>query len=275
MKQPRRFGLIVVLLGVLAGALAFVAWRSHSSAGAARTPAENASASDRASSEKLPPPANLLLHVGAGDWAAEALLDPAASAWKDAAPTKVLLNRTPRIYQTEPPFTGTPPACEVRGLRTGDRLLLRLQWTDATRDAPTAPERKTGEGGDAAKLYKRPTGETSAFADAAAVMLPQKWSGGPFPSLVMGDRSTPVRLFYWNASRGAEELSATGRATPEPTGKTFAHRAAYADGRWTLTAELPAPPDGCPIAFAVWDGSTGDRDGLKFFSIWYVLALEK
>ena len=81
-----------------------------------------------------------------------------------------------------------------------------------------------------------------------------------------------MRLFYWNASRGAEEMSATGRATPKPTGRTFAHRAEYADGKWALTAALPDQADGTPVAFAVWDGAHNDRDGLKFFSVWYVLT---
>jgi hypothetical protein len=39
-----------------------------------------------------------------------------------------------------------------------------------------------------------------------------------------------------------------------------------------VTFELPDQADGTPTAFAVWDGATDDRDGLKFFSIWYVLA---
>jgi hypothetical protein len=35
---------------------------------------------------------------------------------------------------------------------------------------------------------------------------------------------------------------------------------------------IPNPRDSYPIAFAIWDGQLGDRDGLKFFSIWYVLT---
>ena len=105
-------------------------------------------------------------------------------------------------------------------------------------------------------------------------MVPEKWTGPGFPSLMMGDADNPVRLFYWNASRGAEELSATGRATPQPTGRTFDHRAEHAGGHWTLTAALPDQADGTPLAFAVWDGAHDDRDGLKFFSVWYVVTGE-
>ena len=220
----------------------------------------------------LTPPVKLRIRAAEVKAPAEALLDPADAAWDKAAPTRVLLNRTPRIYQTEPAVDRPVPSLEVRVARSGDKTVFRLQWSDATSNAPAAPEKKVAEGGDPAKLYKRPTRETNAFPDAAAVMVPEKWTGPAFPALLMGDRSTPVRLYYWNASRGAEELKASGRATPEASGRTLTHRARYADGKWTLTLETPEMPDGYPLAFAVWDGQFGDRDGLKFFSIWYVLT---
>jgi hypothetical protein len=220
----------------------------------------------------LAPPVRLRIRAAEVKAPAEALLDPAGPAWDKAAPTRVLLNRTPRIYQTEPAIDRPVPSLEVRAARSGDKTVFRLQWSDSTNNAPAAPKRKVAEGGDPPKLYKRPTGETNAFPDAAAVMVPEKWTGPAFPALLMGDRSTPVRLYYWNASRGAEELKASGRATPESVGHTLAHRARYADAKWTLTLETPEPPDAYPVAFAVWDGQFGDRDGLKFFSIWYVLT---
>jgi hypothetical protein len=202
----------------------------------------------------------------------QALLDPKNEAWDQAVPTTIILNRTPRVYQTEPATSRPAPALEARAIRVGGKLFVRLHWEDATRNAPQAPPRKTGAAGVPEVIYKRPTGETSTFADAAAIMVPERWTGPAFPSLVMGDAKNPVRLFYWNASRGAEELSATGRATPKPSGRAFGHRAEYADGHWALTAALPDKADGTPVAFAVWDGAHNDRDGLKFFSVWYVLT---
>lgn len=218
-----------------------------------------------------PPPARLSIVPGehAGDGAA--LLAPAAKEWEKAAATAILLSRTPRIFQTEPSATRPAPALEVRALRAGERLYLRLSWEDATRNAAQAPPRKAGEGGQPGLLYRRHTGSTSSFADAAAVMVPDRWQGPGFPSLQMGSAESPARMYYWNASRGAEELLGSGRATPRPTGKSLRHQAAHADGRWLLTFELPAPDGTSPVAFALWDGEPGDRDGLKWFSIWYVL----
>jgi DMSO reductase family type II enzyme heme b subunit len=88
----------------------------------------------------------------------------------------------------------------------------------------------------------------------------------------MGDKHSPARLYYWSASRGAAELTASGRATPQPTGRSFPFQARHADGKWGLTMEVPEQRENYPIAVAIWDGHSGDRDGLKFFSIWYVLT---
>jgi Ethylbenzene dehydrogenase len=219
-------------------------------------------------------PAKLYIRAASCELESATLLDATASAWDKAAPTATLLNRTPRIYQTEPARDLAIPTLEVRALRTANQLLVRMRWSDPTRNAPEPPPRKKGEGDDPAQLYKRPTGETAAFPDAAAVMIPQGKIDSTFPSLVMGDRHAPASLYYWNASHGAEEMSASGRATPKPTGKAVPFRAVHAEGKWTLTLQMPEPADGCPLAFAIWDGQLGDRDGLKFFSIWYVLKKE-
>jgi hypothetical protein len=194
------------------------------------------------------------------------------AVWKQAPTTTLLLSRTPRIYQTEPIQERRLPQCEVRAVRAQGRLYLRLQWDDATKNAPTAPPARRGEGGEV--LYKRPTGAPAVFADAAAVMVPDNWTGPEFPSLVMGDQHARAKLYYWNASTGVTVLKSSGRTTPQPTGQTFPHRARHSKTGWLLILELPDLPTGYPLAFALWDGEFADRDGLKFFSIWYVLRWE-
>jgi hypothetical protein len=260
---------LLPLAVILAGAALALRWWPGPRAGEPRTAPPPAT---EVPARPLPPATHLRVHAGVSAAGEEAVLEPGAAAWDAAEPTRVILNRTPRVYQTEPTTPRPAPALDVRAVRAGGRLVLRLRWEDATKDAPQAPLRKTGTAGVPEVIYKRPTGATSVFADAAAVMVPETWTGPGFPSLMMGDADNPVRLFYWNASRGAEELTAIGRATPKPAGRTFTHRAAYADGHWTLTAALPDQADGTPLAFAVWDGAHGDRDGLKFFSVWYVVT---
>jgi hypothetical protein len=258
---------LVVVLGLLVAVAGWHYWGRAESNG---TPAP-AAAAPAEPVQALPPAAHLRIPVGENTAREEALLATDSGAW-DQKPTNVLLSRTPRIYQTEPPVDRTAPACEVRALHSGSKLYLRLMWDDVTRNAPEAPPAMTGEAGDPKQLYKRPTRETSTFPDAAAVMVPERWTGPAFPSLLMGDVHSPARLYYWNASRGAAVLSASGRATPQPTGESFPHHARHADGKWALTVALPEPPNDYPVAFAIWDGAYGDRDGLKFFSVWYVLS---
>lgn len=227
--------------------------------------------STKSSPAVLQPSADMRIAISTGEIDVKALLNPRDAVWNQSKPTKILLNRTPRVYQTEPNQLRKPPTLEVRAWRTAGKLYVRLQWDDPTENKPVAPQKKSGEGGSAAQLYKQPTGETSTFADAAAVMFPEKWAGGGFPSVIMGDQTTPSNIFYWNASRGTQVLRSSGRATQKPTGDKFTHQANYLDGKWTLVDELPDQPDGTPMAFAIWDGQYQDRDGLKFFSVWYVL----
>jgi DMSO reductase family type II enzyme heme b subunit len=106
-------------------------------------------------------------------------------------------------------------------------------------------------------------------------MIPDAWSGPAFPPLMMGDANASATLYYWNGSRGGAVLSASGRTTVHPmVGASLDHRASYDAGRWSVTMSVPDQPDGYPLAFALWDGAQGDRDGLKFFSIWYVLTTD-
>jgi hypothetical protein len=219
----------------------------------------------------IKPAVKLKVRLGKADGGRADMLDPKGKGWETVPATRVLLNRTPRVYQTEKPGPAQPSTLEVRGVQTGKQVIFRLTWKDSTQNAPKAPPRRADAGSGAARLYKRPTGQTSAFADAAAVMVPVSYQGGEFPSLMMGDAHGPVRLYYWNASRGAEQLTASGRGRVEALGKTFRHQARYDGGQWALTLEVPELPTPSPVAFAVWDGEVADRNGRKMFSIWYVL----
>jgi dimethylsulfide dehydrogenase subunit gamma/complex iron-sulfur molybdoenzyme family reductase subunit gamma len=239
---------VLVLSGLLLAAVSLS--RRALAPAAART-------SDRAEEPAavltLQPAERLRIAIRAHSGSAAQLLKDEPEAWAGAPPTRVLLNRTPRIFQTEPPTTAAPPILQVRGLRAEGNLYLRLEWSDATRDASRSPGTGTG------------------FSDAAAVMVPHEWKGSAFPSLQMGDRLNPVRLYFWTAVAGAEEMTATGRTTPAPTGKKVRHHARHGDGKWVVVLEIPDRPEGWPVAFAVWDGHNQDRDGRKAFSLWYVL----
>jgi hypothetical protein len=53
------------------------------------------------------------------------------------------------------------------------------------------------------------------------------------------------------------------------TGQSFPAQGQYAAGKWTATMQIPDLQAGAPFAVAIWNGSQQDRDGRKYFTIWY------
>jgi len=210
-----------------------------------------------------------VIPVVASSAGAEALLGGDVTSWNQAQGKKVSLNRTPPLYETDEPAESDIPVLEVGSVRAADKLYVRLAWNDSTRNAaalPTVPDSPPET-----RFLKVQTEAEDRFFDAAAVMLPVQSSGDINPSLQMGDASHPVRIYYWNSVRGAMLMEAHGRGTTKRTGQGFPARGTYQGGRWTVTFELPPQASGTPVAFAVWNGSQKDRDGRKYFSVWYEL----
>jgi complex iron-sulfur molybdoenzyme family reductase subunit gamma len=214
--------------------------------------------------------ANLTLPVDAGDAGGDALLDPEAGIWQQFPARRLALNRTPPLYDTDPPASLDISSVDVRVARGGGRLFIHMSWSDPSSDAaalPTAPDTPPEQ-----RDRKVQSPETSRFFDAAAVMFPSGRDGGNFtPSLQMGDPGQPVTIYYWNAARGAMLMEAHGRSTTRRTGATFPAQGVHRAGTWRAVLELPDLPGGVPLSFAVWNGSQLDRDGRKYFSVWHWL----
>lgn len=209
----------------------------------------------------------LVLHADGRQVQPGTLSDPEAAAWQAVPAQRVALNRTPPLYDTDPPAEVEIPFVDARLVRAGGKLFVHLTWHDATEDsarlaaAPTTPPET--------RVRKEQTEATERFFDAAAVMLPARApESGVWPSLQMGDAGEPVVIYYWNAARGALIARAEGRGTTRRTNESFPARAAYREAAWRIVLELPDLPAGMPVAFAVWNGSQLDRDGRKYFSVW-------
>jgi complex iron-sulfur molybdoenzyme family reductase subunit gamma len=215
--------------------------------------------------------ANLTLPAASSSIPAGTLLDPEAQAWQQSALRRVALNRTPPLYDTDPPATLDISVVEVRLARVaGGKLLVHLRWRDPTNDV--AAVAATPETPPEQRQRKEPTAATERFFDAAAVMFPANRVRALFtPSLQMGDPDQPVSIYYWNAARGALLMEAQGRGTTRRTDKSFPARGAHRAGGWRVVLELPDLPAGVPLSFAVWNGSQQDRDGRKYFSVWHWL----
>jgi hypothetical protein len=194
-------------------------------------------------------------------------LDPAAPEWKSAAPVTLALHRTPPLYSTDAPAALEVPTVQVQILHASAGSFVRLEWADKSHDTAVLPKAERAWQGD--HLVTQSTA-TDRFSDACAVMIPAKPVTGDLnPSLQMGDALHPVRIFVWDSTRGAAIMEASGRETTKRTGQSFPAQAQYAAGKWTVAAQIPDLQPGTPFAVAIWNGSQQDRDGRKYFTIWY------
>lgn len=215
------------------------------------------------------PAAGTVISVASSSATENSILQAGSSIWNQASPKKVSLNRTPPLYDTDEPALPEIWTADVRVLRAGGKIYVQLSWHDNSRDAatlqpvPDSPPEK--------RFLKVPTEAGDRFFDAAAVMVPAQPGSPVNPSLQMGDPEHPVRIYYWNAVRGAMLMEARGRSTTQRTGQSFPAVSVFKNGYWAVTFEAPDLPSGTPMAFAIWNGSQKDRDGRKYFSVWYTV----
>ena len=194
-------------------------------------------------------------------------LDPAAAEWKSAVPMTLSLQRTPPLYPTDAPAAIEIPSVQAQFLHTNAGNFVRLEWSDKTHDTTVLPKAERAWQGD--HLVTQ-SAATDRFSDACAVMIPAKPVTGDLnPSLQMGDADHPVRIFVWDSTRGAAVMEASGRETTKRTGQSFPAQGQYANGKWSVTLQVPDLKAGTPFAVAIWNGSQQDRDGRKYFTIWY------
>jgi complex iron-sulfur molybdoenzyme family reductase subunit gamma len=210
---------------------------------------------------------------------------PTAPAWDRAEAFRIPLRMTPPHPRTDEMPEQSIDALEVRALAADDGIAIRIAWHDDTASYPPSSTR-----------------ETSRFPDAVAVQFPAGTSGSVLPALAMGSSEKPVNIWRWSAgSEQAEENVAEGFGLlqsvdeqPPPVGAA----AVRSDDGWMVSLWRPyevapvvtyrsaEPGQGrqaervaieagarLPCAFAVWNGSYGNRGGLKAVSIWYYLQL--
>ncbi len=206
--------------------------------------------------------------VTAAKRAGEPPADPTDAAWLALAPTPVALY----------PQTSVAPGAEprdaltlkLRALYSDQMFALHLEWPDAK------PASGRGVG---------------AFTDAAAVQWPLRYGPGQAPPYTgMGHDGAPVALWFWRADGTVETLAAEGFGTltaQRSDGVTA--RGVWKNGTWRVVfrrALAPAAGDAAvrvepgklgtvPVAFAVWNGESAERDGKKRLSAWQVLRFEQ
>jgi DMSO reductase family type II enzyme heme b subunit len=211
------------------------------------------------------------LRVSGKAWRGKVLeiVDPAHPFWASAPALQILLNHTPRIYVTDKADPTAPPDASVRCGNASDGTVITLSWADTTVDRPQVRRPSPADPSSGVKVVHSEM--TSRFYDAAAVMVPVNRKPVANPCIQMGDATGPVEIYYWNAVRGAAVMKASGRGTTERTARGFQAKSSHEADGWHVTFVLPRLPQNTPVAFAIWDGSKGQRGGFKYYSLWNTL----
>lgn len=188
---------------------------------------------------------------------------PDAATWNKAPATKVSLQPA---FPGHPAIVGTPRITEVtvQVVRSQDRLFVRLAWDD-----PTANGKPS---------------DTTQFSDGVAVQFPVNGKASTTP--FMGDVKSTVNIWRWRADGYAEEIVAGGFGTAtslRAQGEVSGVGARSPQGWQVVLSRKLVGPEGMvnlkrfreiPIAFAAWDGSNQERDGLKAVTLtWQKLRL--
>jgi DMSO reductase family type II enzyme heme b subunit len=204
------------------------------------------------------------------------LLDPAATVWSGAKEQKVPMMGTPAAMQPTEAISnswaskkiGAVSSVKVRALHNGSELAFRLEW-----DAPN---------------HKTSHGNNSEFPDGAAIAFPVV-ANAP---VMMGAPEMPINIWFWRANgKGgdARQIGAAGIGTSDTIkgNKDVVVNGVWANGKWSVViARKMAVAQGAQVAqlkagesaqfsLAVWDGSSGERGGIKSFSgpAWLDLSL--
>jgi DMSO reductase family type II enzyme heme b subunit len=156
----------------------------------------------------------------------------------------------------------------VRAVHDGNTVSFLLEWEDAQADLSVT--------------------DTGTFPDAAALLFP---IGEDAPLITMGAEGQPVEAWHWRADRPGRGICnvANGLGTTRITSEDrVTANGVWEEGRWrvVLSRALQVPSDtgeavqlrsGATgkVAFSVWEGSNGERGGLKSFSPeWHSFTLE-
>ncbi len=206
---------------------------------------------------------------------AKVLLDPAAAEWAKVPAETMAMAGTPvnlqpsryiRTKWSDKPI-GSVRSLDVRSTHNGKEVFFLLEWQDATKNVDYS-------GVD--------------FPDGVGVLFPLNSDA---PLTRMGSQKQPVNAWFWRADfeDGAQNITARGLGSVVETEKSsVSARGLWQDGRWRVVLARPlavkeqegeavqlAVGKTYKVAFAAWEGSSGERAGLKSFSkAWRELTLE-
>ena len=209
----------------------------------------------------------------------EQLLDAAAAAWAGVPAETMTMAATPLANQPseyikasrDEKQIGKCRSLSVQSAHNGTDVFFRLSW------------------GDESENDKEVT-DTNMFPDGCGILMPL--ASGDTPIEEMGSKDNGVNAWFWRANFKPDEARNTvahGLGSTEFSKKSpIRARGSWQQGTWTVVftralsvpelekeAVQLAPGKAVKVGFAVWDGGSGERAGVKAFSKeWRDLALE-
>jgi complex iron-sulfur molybdoenzyme family reductase subunit gamma len=231
-------------------------------------------------------------------------LDPNAKDWGRVSALSVPLTAQAATYATG---GGSVPAVSARALQWGDTLYVRLEWADTTKDESTTRVQDFADGAaiefpsrSAATVPSVCMGQADAgvniwqwradfqaggpeldrvYKNASVDAYPSKDEALWYPARALGN---PVAT---TGDGGAAALVARAFGGLEKAStQDVKARGEHANGKWAVVFSRPfanADPEQASfakgattdMAFAVWNGSEGDRNGRKSVSQFVTLNL--
>lgn len=206
------------------------------------------------------------------------LLDPAGAAWSSVTAETLSLDATPLANQPSGYIKVSRNEREIGKVRSlnfqaahnGQDIFLRLSWGDENENTTVT--------------------DTNMFPDGCGILIPLAEGDPPIDE--MGSQQAAVNAWFWRADFQDDKALnqiARGLGTTLPTEESPVRaRGVWKQGTWAVVFTRPlatpqhenecvqlAPGAAVKIGFAVWEGSNGERAGVKSFSKeWRDLTLE-
>ncbi len=195
--------------------------------------------------------------------------DPDDIIWERLPEYRVLMAPAPAVHESvelRVDYEAEEIPVYLQIARTSDRFYVRMRWRDSSRDAVTSLDR---------------------FRDGAAVQFSL---GNDETSYIMGSGpEEPVNIWYWRSDTDAVQNLAAGGpgSTTMLDTQPVSGEALYVENpgdpnEWVVVMSRPITASGehnasferaaIPMAFAIWQGSEGQRDGYKSVSDGWILV---
>ncbi len=207
----------------------------------------------------------------------EQMLDPAARLWSSIPGELLKMDATPLANQPSEYIKASRDAKQigkiknlmVQAAHNGADVFFRLTWENDSQTTEIT--------------------DNNIFPDGCGILMPLK--GGDPPIDEMGSKDWPVNAWFWRADfkDGPRNTIAQGLGSTVFSKKCpIQAKGLWGQGAWAVVfaraLALPEQKDeavqlaaggAVKIGFAVWEGSNGERAGVKSFSKeWRELAIE-